>query len=133
MNQINLWRLKPLSLFRLNICSAKRVSIRFVINTILFYRAYSEHITSVLVTASPGVRLRIQPTGRYLRGTLSPTANSLPLVVAPSPTGQAFLRAARNGDDLHLKELLRNATLTGISEKDLNAVDSSGRVSLKTD
>ncbi|XP_018569715.1 ankyrin repeat domain-containing protein 33B-like [Anoplophora glabripennis] len=85
--------------------------------------------TSVPVTASPGVRTRIHPTGRYIRGTLSPTANATPHAAA-SPGGQALLRAARDGDDSVLRDLLRRGTLIGIPEGDLNAVDSSGRTVL---
>ncbi|CAH1113051.1 unnamed protein product, partial [Psylliodes chrysocephalus] len=84
---------------------------------------------SVLVTASPGVRNRVHPTGRYLRGTLSPTANALPHAAA-SPECQALLRAARDGDDHLLRDLLRTALDDGIAEADLNAVDSSGRTIL---
>lgn len=46
-----------------------------------------------------------------------------------SPGGQALLRAARDGDDQVLREQLRRALTVGISETDLNATDSSGRVS----
>lgn len=87
-------------------------------------------LSSVPVTASPGVRNRVHPTGRYIRGTLSPTANASPHAAA-SPEGQALLRAARDGDDHLLRDLLRRAALVGIAESDLNAVDSSGRVRKK--
>lgn len=87
--------------------------------------------SGVPVTASPGIRNRIHPTGRYIRGTLSPTANASPHAAA-SPGGQALLRAARDGDDHILRDLLRRAALVGIAESDLNAVDCSGRVSRKT-
>jgi hypothetical protein len=86
--------------------------------------------TSVPVTASPGTRSRVHPTGRYVRGTLSPTANASPHAAA-SPGGQALLRAARDGDDHVLRDLLRRVALVGIAESDLNAVDSSGRVSFQ--
>ncbi|XP_068892537.1 poly [ADP-ribose] polymerase tankyrase-1-like isoform X3 [Tenebrio molitor] len=85
--------------------------------------------TSVPVTASPGTRSRVHPTGRYVRGTLSPTANASPHAAA-SPGGQALLRAARDGDDHVLRDLLRRVALVGIAESDLNAVDSSGRTAL---
>lgn len=84
--------------------------------------------TGIPVTSSPGVKNRVHPTGRYIRGTLSPTSNVAPLAAA-TPGGQALLRAARDGDDAHLKDLVRRALLTGISETDLNAADNSGRVS----
>lgn len=67
---------------------------------------------------------------RYIRGTLSPTANATPHAAA-SPGGQALLRAARDGDDGALRDLLRRGALIGLPEGDLNAVDSSGRVSLQ--
>lgn len=81
-----------------------------------------------LVTSSPGFRTRIHPTGRYIRGTLSPTSSVAP-PPTPSPGSQHLVRAARDGDDAELKEVLRRAALTGISEADLNATDNSGRVS----
>ncbi|XP_015833412.1 ankyrin repeat domain-containing protein 33B isoform X2 [Tribolium castaneum] len=84
---------------------------------------------AVPVTASPGVRNRVHPTGRYIRGTLSPTANASPHAAA-SPEGQALLRAARDADDHLLRDLLRRAALVGIAESDLNAGDSSGRTAL---
>ncbi|KAG5882560.1 hypothetical protein JTB14_037108 [Gonioctena quinquepunctata] len=62
----------------------------------------------------------------YLKGTLSPTINALPHAAAP-PGGQVLLRAARDGDDQLLRDLLRNGALIEIPEADLNAVDSSGR------
>ncbi|XP_044269673.1 ankyrin repeat domain-containing protein 33B-like [Tribolium madens] len=83
----------------------------------------------VPVTASPGVRNRVHPTGRYVRGTLSPTASASPHAAA-SPEGQALLRAARDADDHLLRDLLRRAALVGIADCDLNAVDSSGRTAL---
>ncbi|XP_072395263.1 uncharacterized protein [Diabrotica undecimpunctata] len=85
--------------------------------------------TSVLVTASPGVRNRVHPTGRYFRGTLSPTASALPHAAA-TPGCQALLAAARDGDDNILRDLLRTSIITGLTEPELNAVDSSGRTIL---
>ncbi|CAH1169748.1 unnamed protein product [Phaedon cochleariae] len=82
--------------------------------------------TGVLVAGSPGVRRRVYPTGSYSKGTLSPTATALPPAAA-SLEGRLLLRAARDGDDVILKDLLRNAAVLGISEADLNAVDGSGR------
>ncbi|XP_063910285.1 ankyrin repeat domain-containing protein 33B-like isoform X3 [Zophobas morio] len=87
-------------------------------------------VTSVPVAVSPGTRNRVHPTGRYIRGTLSPTANASPHAAASSPGGQALLRAARDGDDHVLRDLLRRAALVGIAESDLNAVDCSGRTAL---
>ncbi|KAF5305262.1 hypothetical protein FQA39_LY09227 [Lamprigera yunnana] len=84
---------------------------------------------SVSVTISPGLRYRVHPTGRYIRGTLSPTANSA-APAAASPSGAALLRAARDGDDATLKDVLRKSVLLGIPEDDLNAVDNSGRTTL---
>lgn len=82
----------------------------------------------VSVTVSPGVRTRIHPTGRYIRGTLSPTANTT-APAAQKPGSQVLLRTARDGDDNLLRDLLRRSIIIGISENDLNATDSSGRVS----
>lgn len=82
----------------------------------------------VPVTSSPAVRTRIHPTGRYIRGTLSPTANTA-AHAAPTPGGQLLLRAARDGEDGLLRDVLRRAQLVGISDADLNATDNSGRVS----
>uniref|UniRef100_A0AAR5Q5Z9 Uncharacterized protein n=1 Tax=Dendroctonus ponderosae TaxID=77166 RepID=A0AAR5Q5Z9_DENPD len=84
----------------------------------------------VPVSFSPGVRHRVHPTGRYIRGTLSPTSNQAPHEPPVSPGGQALLRAARDGDDQVLREQLRRALAVGISETDLNATDSSGRTIL---
>lgn len=100
--------------------------------TALNYAAAEEEAAvETLVTSSPGVRTRVHPTGRYIRGTLSPTSS-----VAPPPTpssgSQHLVRAARDGDDAELKELLRRAVLAGIPEADLNATDNSGRVSLES-
>lgn len=83
---------------------------------------------SVAVAVSPAPRHRVHPTGRYIRGTLSPTANNA-APEAAGPGGLALLRAARDADDVLLKDILRRAVLVGIPEADLNAVDSSGRVS----
>ncbi|XP_031348453.1 uncharacterized protein LOC116174652 [Photinus pyralis] len=85
--------------------------------------------SGVSVTISPASRYRVHPTGRYIRGTLSPTANSA-APAAASPGGIAILRAARDGDDGPLRDTLRRSLLVGISEVDLNAIDSSGRGSL---
>lgn len=85
--------------------------------------------TGVSVTISPASRYRVHPTGRYIRGTLSPTANSA-APAAASPGGIAILRAARDGDDQALRDTLRRSLLVGISEVDLNAIDSSGRTAL---
>lgn len=92
--------------------------------------AEEDDVVETLVTSSPGVRTRIHPTGRYIRGTLSPTSS---VTATPTPTtgSQHLVRAARDGDDGELKEILRRAVLAGISEVDLNATDNSGRVSLK--
>lgn len=76
-----------------------------------------------------GVRHRVHPTGRYIRGTLSPTSNQAPHEPPVSPGGQALLRAARDGDDHILRDQLRRALAVGIGDSDLNATDSSGRVS----
>lgn len=84
----------------------------------------------VAVTASPAVRTRIHPTGRYVRGTLSPTANTA-APVAPNPGGQLLLRAARDGEEGLVRDILRRATLVGIADVDINATDNSGRVSSK--
>lgn len=83
-----------------------------------------------LVTSSPGVRTRVHPTGRYIRGTLSPTSSVAP-PPTPSPGSLHLVRAARDGDDGELKELLKRAVLAGVAEADLNATDNSGRVSFK--
>lgn len=80
---------------------------------------------------SIGVRYRVHPTGRYVRGTLSPTSNQAPHEPLVSPGGQALLKAARDGDDQELRDQLRRALAVGITETDLNATDSSGRVSKK--
>lgn len=88
----------------------------------------TEEPVETLVTSSPGVRTRIHPTGRYIRGTLSPTS-SVAATPSPSTGSQHLVRTARDGDDGELKELLRRAVLAGVSEADLNATDNSGRVS----
>lgn len=80
---------------------------------------------------SLGVRYRVHPTGRYIRGTLSPTSNQAPHEPLVSPGGQALLKAARDGEDQELRDQLRRALAIGITETDLNAADSSGRVSKK--
>lgn len=85
---------------------------------------------ATLVTSSPGVRTRVHPTGRYIKGTLSPTS-SVTTPPTPSPGSQHLVRAAKDGDDAELKQLLNRAVLAGISGVDLNATDNSGRVSLK--
>ncbi|KAF5308322.1 hypothetical protein FQR65_LT18236 [Abscondita terminalis] len=46
---------------------------------------------------------------------------------AASPGGVALLRAARDGNDTALKDILRKSVLVGIPEVELNAVDNSGR------
>ncbi|XP_022903368.1 ankyrin repeat domain-containing protein 33B-like [Onthophagus taurus] len=83
----------------------------------------------VSVTASPAVRTRIHPTGRYVRGTLSPTANTA-APVAPNPGGQLLLRAARDGEEGLLRDILRRAALVGIADADINGTDNSGRTAL---
>ncbi|CAH0546739.1 unnamed protein product [Brassicogethes aeneus] len=93
------------------------------------YTLSSNSGSVVQVTASPGPRIRVHPTGRYVKGTLSPTANAGPQA-ASSPGGEALLRAARDGEDGALREYLRRAALVGIPEADLNAVDGSGRTVL---
>lgn len=85
----------------------------------------------VAVAASPGVRARVHPTGRYARGTLSPTASAAPVMGAP-PVGKALLQAAADGDDDLLRDLLRRSSIISISESELNATDRSGRVRIKT-
>ncbi|KAL1517311.1 hypothetical protein ABEB36_001091 [Hypothenemus hampei] len=94
------------------------------------YRKDFGEKVDVPISVSPGVRHRVHPTGRYVRGTLSPTFKQAPQETPASPGGQALLRAARDGDDQTLKELLRSALTVGITETDLNAVDSSGRTIL---
>ncbi|KRT86081.1 hypothetical protein AMK59_511, partial [Oryctes borbonicus] len=84
----------------------------------------------VPVTASPAVRTRIHPTGKYVRGTLSPTANTAAHAAPTSPGGQLLLRAARDGEDGLLRDVLRRAQLVGITDTDLNATDNSGRLSV---
>lgn len=83
-------------------------------------------ITSVTVVSSTTpVRQRAHTVGKYVRGTLSPTA-------ATNTGGgatPALLKAARDTDDVLLKDILRRSVLVGIPEKELNAQDSSGRVS----
>lgn len=86
---------------------------------------------SIPLAASPAPRYRVHPTSRYFRGTLSPTPNTI-TPSAVSPGGIALLRAARDGDDSTLRDILHRANLVGISEPDLNAVDNSGRVSRRT-
>ncbi|XP_065162130.1 cortactin-binding protein 2-like isoform X2 [Atheta coriaria] len=83
----------------------------------------------VAVAASPGVRARVHPTGRYARGTLSPTASAAPVMGAP-PVGKALLQAAADGDDDLLRDLLRRSSIISISESELNATDRSGRTIL---
>lgn len=92
-------------------------------------KGYLSDDNGVSVTISPASRYRVHPTGRYIRGTLSPTANSA-APAAASPGGIAILRAARDGDDEALKDTLRRAILVGIPEVDLNAIDNSGRTTL---
>lgn len=83
-------------------------------------------ITSVtVVSTTTPVRQRAHTVGKYVKGTLSPTA-----AAATAGASPALLRAARDGDDVLLKDILRRAVLVGIPEKELNTVDSSGRVSL---
>lgn len=88
-------------------------------------------ITSVtVVSTTTSVRQRAHTVGKYVRGTLSPTAGVGIGAGSPSGPSPALLRAARDADDLVLKDLLRRAALVGVPEKELNAQDSSGRVSL---
>lgn len=61
-----------------------------------------------------------QHATRYYRGTLSGP------ILASAP---ALLTAAREADDDTIKDILRRASVVGIPEKQLNATDSSGRVS----
>ncbi|KAK9700538.1 Ankyrin repeats (3 copies) [Popillia japonica] len=84
----------------------------------------------VPVTASPAVRTRVHPTGKYIRGTLSPTANTAAHAAPTSPGGQLLLRAARDAEDGLLRDVLRRAQLVGITDSDLNATDNSGRTAL---
>ncbi|XP_050301366.1 uncharacterized protein LOC126739640 [Anthonomus grandis grandis] len=92
-------------------------------------RKFGERV-EVPVSVSPGVRYRVHPTARYVRGTLSPTSNQAPHESPLSPGGQALLKAARDGDDHALRDQLRRALALGICDADLNAVDSSGRTVL---
>ncbi|XP_066138249.1 uncharacterized protein [Euwallacea fornicatus] len=92
-------------------------------------RDFEERV-EVPVSVSPGIRHRVHPTGRYIRGTLSPTSNQAPHESPLSPGGQVLLRAARDGDDNALREQLRRALTMGLTENDLNATDSSGRTIL---
>lgn len=96
-----------------------------------WYRQYNsqQEAVPVPVTVSPGVRERIHPTGLYIQGTLSPTSSANGAHVAPSPPTQLLLRAARDGDDALLKEMLRRAVIVGLPENDVNSTDNSGRVS----
>ncbi|XP_030746861.1 ankyrin repeat domain-containing protein 33B-like [Sitophilus oryzae] len=93
-------------------------------------RGYESEAVEVPVSVSPGVRDRVHPTGRYVRGTLSPTSNQGPQEPPLTPGGLALLGAARDGDDQALRDLLRRALAIGISDTDLNATDSSGRTIL---
>ncbi|KAF2883398.1 hypothetical protein ILUMI_22773 [Ignelater luminosus] len=97
-------------------------------NNTTFYD-YNTIDASVAVAVSPAPRYRVHPTGRYIRGTLSPTSNSA-APAAASPGGIALLRAARDGDDVALRDILRRALVVGIPEADLNAIDNSGRTAL---
>ncbi|KAK6627469.1 hypothetical protein RUM44_009946 [Polyplax serrata] len=60
-------------------------------------------------------------TVKYRHGSLSHK---------PSGSLPAILRAAKDGDDEEVAEVLKKATLFGISPEDLNAVDASGRTAL---
>ncbi|XP_049818470.1 uncharacterized protein LOC109605661 isoform X2 [Aethina tumida] len=88
----------------------------------------------VEVATSPGARCRVHPTAKYAYGTLSPTASAAAPQGAdaqpPSPGAHALLAAARDCEDAVLKDYLRRATLVGLPEEDLNAVDPSGRTVL---
>ncbi|XP_060535253.1 ankyrin repeat domain-containing protein 33B-like [Cylas formicarius] len=95
-----------------------------------YHHRFPGDAVQVPVTGSPGVRNRVHPTGRYIRGTLSPTSNAAPQNTPASPGGQALLRAARDGDEQYLRDHLRRALTVGIPEQDLNAVDCSGRTLL---
>ncbi|XP_017771700.1 PREDICTED: uncharacterized protein LOC108559074 isoform X2 [Nicrophorus vespilloides] len=104
-----------------------------------FHRTYAEirrdlqqqSSVVVSVTASPGARSRVHPTGRYIRGTLSPTANTTAPTAPPTtPGGQVLIRAARDGEDSLLRDIFRRAVIVGIPEADLNATDTSGRTVL---
>nr|CAD7426617.1 unnamed protein product [Timema monikensis] len=73
---------------------------------------------------------RIHDTSRYRRGTLPPTANSVPppgVGPACSPEAAAILKSAREGDEETLCDYLRKAGRVGVPEADLNCVDSGGR------
>lgn len=83
---------------------------------------------AVSVTVSPGIRNRIHPTGRYIRGTLSPTSQRT-APVAQNSTTQLLLKAARDGNDSVIRDFLRKASTVGTSQHDLNARDNTGRVS----
>lgn len=63
--------------------------------------------------------VRGHDTAKYRRGILNQASSPIPPI----------LRAAKDGNDEDLAEILRKAALFGISPEELNAVDSSGRVS----
>lgn len=91
----------------------------------------AQTIATVRVTScETPARQRVQTghsVGRYVKGTLSPT--SAQASCGAAAITPALLRASRDGDDHQIKEALRRAVLIGINEKELNAQDSSGRVS----
>lgn len=47
------------------------------------------------------------------------------------PMVSTLLRAARDANELLLKEALRDILINGITKEDLNSTDKSGRVSVK--
>lgn len=50
----------------------------------------------------------------------------------PVPFVTTLLRGSRDSNEVLLKEVFRKILDSGISKENLNAVDKSGRVSLKT-
>lgn len=77
------------------------------------------------VLTNPNARKHVprgHDTSRYRRGTLTQISNS---AGGPPP----LLRAAKDGTEEELIEILRKAALHGISQDELNATDASGRVS----
>ncbi|XP_069679148.1 uncharacterized protein [Periplaneta americana] len=77
-------------------------------------------IATTAVSATP----RIHDTEGYRRGTLPPTS---PGAACPgpncSPEAAALLKAARDGDEKALNDILR----AGVREEDLNCQDASGK------
>lgn len=79
------------------------------------------------VLTNPNARKHVprgHDTARYRKGTLTQSSN--PVSGGPPP----LLRAAKDGTEEELVEILRKAALHGISQDDLNAADSSGRTAV---